>query len=115
MPDIEENKKWNDTIPLIMRGDKVLGGRQGLVNIQASILASRTLYLKNQLEAYNGLLKSGELPFTDSAVATEAINSGKVPQGAKFSVRSDNPDVWAEEFINQNGHLVSESVTCGQE
>ncbi|HCQ1483602.1 TPA: hypothetical protein OG138_003926 [Klebsiella quasipneumoniae] len=107
MPDIEENKKWGDTIPLIMRGDKVLGGRQGLVNIQASVLASRTLYLKNQLEAYNGLLKSGELPFTDSAAATEAINSGKVPQGAKFSVRSDNPDVWAEEFINQNGQPVS--------
>ncbi|MEH8352947.1 right-handed parallel beta-helix repeat-containing protein, partial [Klebsiella pneumoniae] len=66
---ISETAQWESDIPLIKRGDKVAGGADGLVNVQTSILADRTAYLRDQLNAYNGLLKSGELPFTSAAAA----------------------------------------------
>ncbi|MGP8830434.1 hypothetical protein ACT02A_29855, partial [Klebsiella quasipneumoniae] len=87
--------------------DKVQGGREGKVNVQAEILAARTNYLKNQLDAYNGLIKSGELPFANEDAARSAIVAGKVPEGAIFSIRSDNPLYWVEEFKNVSGEPVA--------
>ncbi|MEC6145783.1 hypothetical protein [Klebsiella pneumoniae] len=81
-------------------------GDISFANIQAQILANRTRYLKEQLDAYNGLLKSGELPFTDRAAAAEAIVAGKIPEGAIFSVRSTRDDVWVEECKNISGVIV---------
>ncbi|STT81905.1 Uncharacterised protein [Klebsiella pneumoniae] len=89
----------------------------GKINIQATIIAGRTRYLKNQIEAYNGLLKSGELPFTDKTAAQAYIDAGKIPADSLFSVRSENPDYWVDECVNRNGkvtatgkHLLSESA-----
>ncbi|MEA4574946.1 right-handed parallel beta-helix repeat-containing protein [Klebsiella pneumoniae] len=117
MSEIIETGKWEDGIPFITRKDKVEGGNSGKINIQARIFANRTSYLRNQLDAYNGLIKSGEIPFSDEEAAQEYIDEGKIPEGGIFSVRSDNPDYWVDEFTNQNGkpvatgkHLLSEAA-----
>ncbi|EPJ1665049.1 CotH kinase family protein [Klebsiella pneumoniae] len=107
MPDIIETGRWSEKIPLISRSDRVEGGRSGLVNIQTEILADRTQYLRKQLDETNGLLKSGELPFSGEADAVAAIAAGKIPEGALFSIRSDDPAVWVEEYRNQSGEPVS--------
>ncbi|HDL0121226.1 TPA: hypothetical protein M2P04_000300 [Klebsiella variicola] len=107
MSAINEESQWGNEIPLIARTDKVAGGKTGLVNVQATILANRTQYLKGQLEAYNTLIKSGELPFTSLPDAQAAISAGKIPEGAIFSVRSEDARVWAEEFRNADGVAVS--------
>ncbi|HIH9464312.1 TPA: right-handed parallel beta-helix repeat-containing protein, partial [Klebsiella variicola subsp. variicola] len=90
MPTINETSLWETDIPLIARLDKVEGGKAGLVNVQTSKLANRTAYLKGELEAYNALIKSGELPFTSEAEAQAAIVQGRIPEGALFSVRSED-------------------------
>ncbi|HBR4257126.1 TPA: right-handed parallel beta-helix repeat-containing protein [Klebsiella pneumoniae] len=117
MSEIIETGKWEDGIPFITRKDKVEGGNSGKINIQARIFANRTSYLRNQLDAYNGLIKSGEIPFSDEEAAQEYIDEGKIPEGGIFSVRSENPDYWVDEFTNQNGkpvatgkHLLSEAA-----
>lgn len=117
MSEIIETGKWEDGIPFIIRKDKVEGGNSGKINIQARIFANRTSYLRNQLDAYNGLIKSGEIPFSDEEAAQEYIDEGKIPEGGIFSVRSENPDYWVDEFTNQNGkpvatgkHLLSEAA-----
>ncbi|EPG2746174.1 TPA: right-handed parallel beta-helix repeat-containing protein [Klebsiella pneumoniae] len=117
MSEINETPQWVDGIPFITRADKVEGGNSGKINIQATIIAGRTRYLKNQIEAYNGLLKSGELPFTDKIAAQAYIDAGKIPADSLFSVRSENPDYWVDECVNRNGkvtatgkHLLSESA-----
>ncbi len=107
MTNINEAADWRGSIPMIARADKVQGGREGKVNVQAEILAARTNYLKNQLDAYNGLIKSGELPFANEDAARSAIVAGKVPEGAIFSIRSDNPLYWVEEFKNVSGEPVA--------
>ncbi|HIH9462408.1 TPA: SGNH/GDSL hydrolase family protein, partial [Klebsiella variicola subsp. variicola] len=107
MPTINETSLWETDIPLIARLDKVEGGKAGLVNVQTSKLANRTAYLKGELEAYNALIKSGELPFTSEAEAQAAIVQGRIPEGALFSVRSEDPRVWAEEFTNAGGQAVA--------
>lgn len=107
MPTINETSLWETDIPLIARLDKVEGGKAGLVNIQTSKLANRTAYLKGELEAYNALIKSGELPFTSEAEAQAAIVQGRIPEGALFSVRSEDARVWAEEFTNAGGQAVA--------
>lgn len=84
-----------------------LDGDISYANIQAQILANRTRYLKQQLDAYNGLIKSGELPFSDSVAAHNAIVAGKIPEGGIFSVRSTSAYYWAEEFKNVAGEIVS--------
>ncbi|HBY4594944.1 TPA: hypothetical protein MIU51_13845 [Klebsiella pneumoniae] len=107
MSTINESSQWETDIPLIARMDKVEGGKTGLVNVQTSKLANRTAYLKGELEAYNALIKSGELPFTSEAEAQAAIVQGRIPEGALFSVRSEDARVWAEEFTNAGGQAVA--------
>ena len=103
---INEKPHWESEVKLLTRQEKVEGGVGGAANIQASQLANRTQYLKSQIEAYNGLLKSGELPFSSKTDAIAAIAAGKIPDGAIFSVRSDNPLYWVEEFKNIGGVIV---------
>ena len=111
MSNLPEQPAWESGIHQLEEADRAKAGPGGVLNIQATQLANRTKYLKEQLESYNGLLKSGELPFTDDIAAMEAIASGKIPDGAKLSIRSIKTDVWAEEFINQNGQIVSTGKT----
>lgn len=120
MANLSETPSWESGVLQLEEADRAKAGAGGVLNIPASQLANRTRYLKEQLEAYNGLLKSGELPFTDKTAAQEYIDAGKIPEGSIFSIRSDNPDYWVDEYKNQGGvpvatgkHLLSEaSITA---
>ncbi|MGL3623004.1 hypothetical protein ACSTTF_25465, partial [Serratia marcescens] len=103
---LPEQNKWEPSIYQLEKDTPVLGGQGGPDNIQAEQLANRTVFLKDQLEAYNALIKSGELPFSSYADAVIALNAGKIPLNAKVSIRSENSSAWVEEYINQNGTLV---------
>ncbi|HHT2626616.1 TPA: right-handed parallel beta-helix repeat-containing protein [Klebsiella michiganensis] len=129
MSNLQETPEWVEFIYQLTEETPVLGKQEGIPgdgpsNLQAFQLACRTLYLKlqqayleNQLDAYNGIIKSGELPFTNVPAAQDAINVGKIPEGSLFSVRSANPDYWVDEYTNQGGapvatgkHLISEAA-----
>lgn len=103
MSSLPETPSWESGVLQLEEADRAKAGAGGVLNIPASQLANRTRYLKEQLEAYNGLLKSGELPFTDKPAAQEYIDAGKIPEGYIFSIRSDNPDYWVDEYKNQGG------------
>lgn len=103
MTNINESMRWDDAIPMIMRGDKVEGGRAAKPNLQAGVLANRTQYLRSELEKYSGTLQAGEQPYSDVEAAQQAINDGKILPGAKFSVRSRQSDAWVDEYENDNG------------
>lgn len=51
MSEINEDALWEEKVSLILRGDRVEGGRGGAANIQASQLANRTLFLKQAVES----------------------------------------------------------------
>lgn len=105
MKKITESPRWDDDLYQLERDDKVEGGRSGAANKQAQQLGNRTLYLKQELDAYSTLIKSGELPFTSEAEARAAVAAGRVPDGALISIRSQNDIVWVEEFKNVGGVL----------
>ncbi|HDG7929968.1 TPA: hypothetical protein PCL06_005004, partial [Klebsiella quasipneumoniae] len=107
MSTIIEKKQWENGVSLLRRSDKVEGGVGGKANEQAQQLANRTQYLKDQLESYNQLIKSGEIPFSTEDEAKAAIAAGKIPEGARFSVRSQDSRVWVEEFTNTGGAPVA--------
>lgn len=112
MSNLQESPVWVDGIYQLTDETPVLGKQEnvpgdGPSNTQAQQLASRTLYLKGELEAYNALIKSGELPFSSFPDAVTALNAGKIPLNAKVSIRSDDSGTWVEEFVNQNGVLIS--------
>ncbi|WP_224314356.1 right-handed parallel beta-helix repeat-containing protein [Klebsiella oxytoca] len=133
MSNLQETPEWVEFIYQLTEETPVLGKQEGVPgdgpsNLQAFQLACRTLYLKlqqayleNQLDAYNGIIKSGELPFTNIPSAQDAINAGKIPEGSLFSVRSANPDYWVDEYTNQGGapvatgkHLISEAAIAAR-
>ncbi|HBV3691572.1 TPA: hypothetical protein MDV35_000001, partial [Klebsiella pneumoniae] len=87
MSKISETPRWENEIHALTRGEKVEGGRGGAANIQASQLGNRTAFLKNELDALGTLIKSGDMPFASEEAAAAAINEGKIPDGAVFSVR----------------------------
>ncbi|TQI78689.1 lysophospholipase L1-like esterase [Serratia fonticola] len=108
MAKINEQSVWEPEIYRLTTEAAVLGfnaddNSDGPSNVQGQQLANRTLFLRDELTAYNGLIKSGELPFTSVAQAQAAINSGKIINGGIFSVRSEDLEVWAAEYINSNG------------
>lgn len=106
MSKISETPRWENEIHALTRGEKVEGGRGGAANIQASQLGNRTAFLKNELEALGTLIKSGDMPFASEEAAAAAINEGKIPDGAVFSVRSSDPRVWVAEYKNVGGEPV---------
>ncbi|ELF4167078.1 hypothetical protein V2H80_001178, partial [Klebsiella pneumoniae] len=52
MTNINESARWEENIPMILRGDKVEGGRDAKPNLQTEVLANRTRYLRSELENY---------------------------------------------------------------
>ncbi|MEX0546062.1 hypothetical protein [Raoultella terrigena] len=103
MTNLNENARWDNEIPLIMRGDKVEGGRTAKPNVQVGALANRTQFLRSELEKYSGTLQAGEQPYSDTGAAQQAINVGKILPEAKFSVRSQESAAWVDEYKNDNG------------
>ncbi|HFO1980769.1 TPA: hypothetical protein ACHJBU_004800 [Klebsiella pneumoniae] len=100
---INERARWESEISLLTRQDKVEGGRNGAANIQAGQLANRTSYLKQEVEAFGQMVKSGEMPYDSLQAAQNAIDAGTIPETGRFSFRSDDASFWAEEGINTNG------------
>ena len=62
---ISEKPQWENSISMVARQQRVEGGRDGAANIQAQQLANRTRFLKQSVEAYSTLIKSGELPYSN--------------------------------------------------
>lgn len=50
MANVTETTRWETGVYQIEKSDKVLGGAEGKVNVQAQQLANRTAYLKQQVE-----------------------------------------------------------------
>ncbi|MEL5309468.1 hypothetical protein [Serratia nevei] len=96
---LPESPVWEDSIFQLETDTPVLGGADGPDNWQAQQLANRTQYLKQYIEA----LSSGETPYTNEAAAQQAISAGKISEGAKFSVRSDDTFIWVLEYQNISG------------
>ncbi|MEX9836111.1 hypothetical protein [Raoultella planticola] len=48
---INEKTEWTDNVSMLLRSDKVEGGRSGAANTQAEQLANRTRWLKAQIES----------------------------------------------------------------
>ncbi|MGX3862499.1 flagellar biosynthesis protein [Klebsiella pneumoniae] len=95
--------KWENDIPLITRGDKVAGGKEGLVNIQTEKLVNRTEFLRDKIDATSSLIKSGDMPYASESAAQKAIVDGVIPADGLFSVRSENPLLWCAEYKNISG------------
>lgn len=111
MTSINENARWEDSIPMIQRGDKVEGGRDAKPNIQAGFLANRTQYLRDEIEKYSGMLKVGEQPYSTEEEAQQAIDAGKILPDALFSVRSNKAKSWVDEYKNINGAAIPTGKT----
>lgn len=103
MSNLPETPSWESGIHQLEESDRAKAGPGGILNHQAGQLANRTRYLKTELDAFSGLIKSGELPFSDESAAQDAINTGQIPEGSLFSVRSQGAKNWADEYKNVNG------------
>ncbi|WP_115667056.1 hypothetical protein [Klebsiella pneumoniae] len=99
MTNISETPRWENDIYLVKRGDKVEGGVGGVANTQASQLANRTLLLKQMIDG----VQAGISPYSTEEEAQSDIDAGKLVEGARFAVWSDNAHAWAEEYQNING------------
>ncbi|HDY5339397.1 TPA: hypothetical protein RQ688_000340 [Klebsiella pneumoniae] len=106
MANLPETSAWESGIHQLEESERAKAGPGGILNLQAAQLANRTQFLRGELNAYNGLIKSGELPFADLDTAQAAIVAGKIPEGSLFSFRSSNPAWWAEEGKNIGGVAV---------
>lgn len=58
MTRINETPKWEGDIYQIVRLDKVEGGRDGVINLQAGQLANRTLFLKGKIDSLSDAIFS---------------------------------------------------------
>ncbi len=108
MSNLPENPVWVDGIYQLTDETPVLGKAEGVPdlgpsNIQAQQLADRTLFLKYAID----VLQTGEQPYASEVAAQDAINQGKIPDGAVFSVRASAPDYWVLEYKNVSGIAVA--------
>ncbi|HIE9527093.1 TPA: hypothetical protein ACXRYU_002867 [Klebsiella variicola subsp. variicola] len=103
MSNLPEQPAWESGIHQLEESDRAKAGPGGILNLQAGQLANRTRYLKTELDTFSGLIKSGELPFSDESAAQDAINTGQISEGSLFSVRSQNSKNWVDEYKNVNG------------
>lgn len=115
MGDIAESAKWIDNIYRTQKTDPVLGGQDGIINIQPEQIACRTLFLKKLLELQHnedGSHKIVNANVADNAgipesklaldVSTDALYSLLVD--AENGMRRLQDDV--EKVLGENGFLV---------
>lgn len=77
MANIKTEGTWDD-VYLIERQDKVLGGEEGVINIQARNLANRTEYLKGEVEKIGKDFSKKESPeFTGNPTAPTQTKGDK--------------------------------------
>ena len=70
MGSISEQSRWVEDIYRIQKTDPVLGGQDGIINIQPEQMADRTVYLRDTLEKEH--TPDGKHQITDSMVAVNA-------------------------------------------
>ncbi|CAI0889142.1 hypothetical protein [Serratia marcescens] len=103
MGNLNNRSLWTENIYQIEDSDLVKGGESGVGNIQASQLAARTTYLKNLFETLMSMVSLGESPYSSVEKAQAAIDSGKIPLDAVFSVLSADNEKAVELYKNENG------------
>ena len=92
MTKINESPEWVDEIDLIARRDKVEGGKDGKINIQASQLASRTAFLKGQLDSL------GSEAQESIKAKTDFIRGGELSSSREEIVYGNLRLVWTGDF-----------------
>ncbi len=84
MANLVENSKWEDAVYQLETSDPVVGGPDGIDNLQPRQLANRTRYLKDQQEAHAAAANPHpQYAKTDSPAFT---GSPQVPQASLFDV-----------------------------
>lgn len=100
---LPESPTWVDKIYQVELDTPVLGGDNGPDNWQAQQLASRTSYLKEQVESVQDLaLSQGVGAYDDLAAAQNAINAG-IEQRRFFQVWSDDKRLLTKKCENVGG------------
>ena len=110
---IKEITTWADSIYLIARADKVEGGLSGVANIQASQLAGRTKWLRQQLESISDYR---EYTFYISADDPDGTIAGlaATPDGKFFRVAQgvENDESY-KIYLNKSGVAILMAVQPG--
>ncbi|HBT5790935.1 TPA: hypothetical protein MCA82_001830, partial [Klebsiella pneumoniae] len=106
MVNINETPAWEETIKLIERLERVAGGRDGVVNIQARQLANRTLFLYRELMSLQLVAYDAAAVFADTAAGLLATSPGEY-----FKTPGDGQSllIWQ----NSNGQAVKVAELAG--
>ncbi|QEI55109.1 hypothetical protein FH978_03450 [Klebsiella pneumoniae] len=108
MVNINETPAWEETIKLIERLERVAGGRDGGVNIQARQLANRTLFLYRELMSLQLVAYDAAAVFADTAAGLLATSPGEY-----FKTPGDGQSllIWQ----NNNGQALKVAELAGPE
>ncbi|WP_148250085.1 hypothetical protein [Raoultella terrigena] len=115
MTDINEVSRWEDTISLLLRADKVEGGLYGAANRAPKELANRTRWLKDALES---LSDYREYTFTTTAEDPDGTIAGlaATPAGKTFRVAlGPVNDVAFNYYLNNEGVALLVAALPGME
>lgn len=113
MADLIELVQWEDGIYQLEEGDPVLGGPGGISNLQAKLLANRTAWLKEQVEAAlaaisgigtDPVLPTGTIVYVPRATAP----TGSIKANGPLLSRVTYADLWA--YAQASGNIVSEAA-----
>ena len=90
MANLKETAEWPNGIYRIELTDPVVGGEDGIDNIQAKQLANRTQYLKKKMDGMEGTVESYSPEMQESLFAglLLALDLGGLPCGNTPSARS---------------------------
>lgn len=117
MADLIELVQWEDGIYQLEEGDPVLGGPGGISNLQAKLLANRTAWLKEQVEAAlaaisgigtDPVLPTGTIVYVPRATAP----TGSIKANGPLLSRVTYADLWA--YAQASGNIVSEAAWPGR-
>lgn len=113
MADLIELVQWEDGIYQLEEGDPVLGGPGGISNLQAKLLANRTAWLKEQVEAAlaaisgigtDPVLPTGTIVYVPRATAP----TGSIKANGPLLSRVTYADLWS--YAQASGNIVSEAA-----
>lgn len=87
MAEIREKARWVDDIYRIQKTDAILGGEDGVINIQPTQIVQRTAFLKQSAEAEH--TEGGRHQVTNDMVADD--DSWRNNRGDKSGITRDEP------------------------
>ena len=104
MANLTESSEWSSNIREISRTDKVVGGEDGPINVQATQLANRTQYLKELIEnlvnfanTADNFLKLGP----DGQLPTDLL-----PSNLLYASPVIEPGTYTQVTVNEYGVIV---------